>query len=614
MKAKEYERAVKRHNNSIELGICKNPCSRKFYSYVNKKLKSHSSIPSLRKADNTLATTDLEKAELLNLSFQNFFTEDDGKRPHSSPKDTCIMQSFELTEEDVVRAIKKSKDKVSRTPEDIPIYFIKRTISSIIKPLHFIFYRSIKENKIPDQWKTSIITPVFKKGSRCAPGNYRPIALTSSFSRILEAIVLEKITSHLLINNLLTPRQFGFLAERSSCSQLLTCLSDWWNAFSASEVSNVVYTDITKAFDSVSHSKLLKVLEDFKITSSVIDWIRNFLKNRNQRVVVNSTVSSSRKVFSGVPQGSVIGPLLFVIYINDITKCTSSLEGVGNVALFADDMKVYSTKTENLQVSLNHICTWLRERQLTLAPHKCTVIPIKKPSLETDVQDFYLNTTQVSHCDNVKDLGVIISSDLKWSSHVNYIHKSASATSYQIFKAFKTTNIWTLLKLFTTYVRPKLEFNTSVWSPYLSKDIEKIEKIQATYTRKAFQRCNIKFSSYENRLYQLSIKSLQDRRIIFDLVLTYKIIHGLTDMDFNDFFTFKSNPYSLRGNTIKIAAKLKINTKNPNLQIKHCFFLRATKYWNLLPDTIAQTSTLNIFKHRIAELDFTPFYYFLPHC
>lgn len=189
---------------------------------------------------------------------------------------------------------------------------------------------------------------------------------------------------------------------------------------------------------------------------------------------------------------------------------------------------------------------------------------------------------------------------------MNYLYKSASTTSYQIFKAFKTTNIWTLLKLYTTYVRPKLEFNTSVWSPYLSKDIEKIEKIQATYTRTAFLRCNIKFSSYENRLYQLNIKSLRTRRLIFDLVLIYKIIHGLTDMDFNDFFTFKSSPYSLRGNSIKIAAK--INSKIPNLQIKHCFFLRATKYWNLLPDSIAQTPTLSIFKHRVAKLDFTPFY------
>jgi hypothetical protein len=366
-----------------------------------------------------------------------------------------------------------------------------------------------------------------------------------------------------------------------------------------------VYTDITKAFDSVSHVKLLDVLETYKIASSIIDWVRNFLTGRNQKVVVNSVFSSSRNVLSGVPQGSVIGPLLFVIYINDITRCASSLEGVGNVSLFADDMKVYSTEATNLQVSLNHICVWLAERQLNLAPHKCTTILIKKPSVEINVHDFYLDDTTVALCNSIKDLGVTISSDLKWANHVDYLYKSASATSYQILKAFKTTNIWTLLKLFTTYVRPKLEFNTSVWSPYLSKDIEKIEKIQRSFTRAAFLRCNIKFFSYENRLFQLNIKSLASRRIIFDLILIFKIIHGLSDMNFHDFFVYISNPYSLRGNSIKI--KTKIHFNKDILQIRNCFFSRAAKYWNLLPDSIASTSTLDLFKRKIAEFDFTPF-------
>ena len=135
--------------------------------------------------------------------------------------------------------------------------------------------------------------------------------------------------------------------------------------------------------------------------------------------------------------------------------------------------------------------------------------------------------------------------DLKWANHIDSIYKSASLTAYRILKSFKTTNIWTLLKLFTTYVRPKLEFNSCIWSPYLSKDIEKIEKIQQSFTRKAFIRCNMRFSSYQDRLYQLDIKSLKQRRILFDLIQIYKIIYDLSDIKFCSFFMFKPNFYNL---------------------------------------------------------------------
>ena len=172
---------------------------------------------------------------------------------------------------------------------------------------------------------------------------------------------------------------------------------------------------------------------------------------------MNDSLSSPCNVLSGVPQGSVLGPLLFIIYINSIVNCALPLGDEGGLYLFADDMKVYSTRTNNLQVALDSICSWLKEKQLTLAPHKCTILSIRKPSLEAQMPPFFIEKMQITSSSIVKDLGVFISSDLKWSEHINYLYKSASLTSYQIFKTFKTTNIWTLLKLFTTYIRPKLE-------------------------------------------------------------------------------------------------------------------------------------------------------------
>ena len=217
-----------------------------------------------------------------------------------------------------------------------------------------------------------------------------------------------------------------------------------------------------------------------------------------------------------------------------------------------------------------------------------------------------LEDVSLPSSNTIRDLGVYISSDFKWAKHIDYLYKSASTVSYRIFKSFKTTNIWTLLKLFTTYVRPKLEFNSCVWSPYLKTDIFKIERIQKSFTRKAFLRCNIRFSSYQDRLDKLGIKSLQYRRITFDLILIYKIIYGYSDIKFGDYFSFKQNMYNLRGNTMKI--ELRSDFKNKNLlQLYHCFFNRATKYWNLLPDHVATCSTISIFKRKLKDFDINDF-------
>ena len=288
--------------------------------------------------------------------------------------------------------------------------------------------------------------------------------------------------------------------------------------------------------------------------------------------------------------------------MNDVVSCTSSLIDCGNLSLFADDLKVYSTEENNLQMTLNSICQWLRERQLKLAPHKCSVISIKKATTSLNDATFSLENVSLPSSNTIKDLGVFISSDLKWAKHIDSLYKSTSTISYRILKSFKTTNIWTLLKLYTTYVRPKLEFNSCVWSPYLKTDIIRIESIQRSFTRKAFLRCNIHFSSYKNRLYQLGIKSLQYRRLTFDLILIYKIIHGLSDIKFDDYFSFQQNIYVLRGNSRKI--KLRSDFKmQATLQVRHCFFMRSTKYWNLLPDHIAKSSNIVNFKRNLLSFD-----------
>ena len=241
-------------------------------------------------------------------------------------------------------------------------------------------------------------------------------------------------------------------------------------------------------------------------------------------------------------------------------------------------------------------------RQLDLAPAKCAVLKIPRGGMASDTSSFSIGQHQLESIKNFKDLGILISEDPKWSKHINYITSKASVSLYHIMKVFNSKNIWTLLKLYTTYVRPKLEFNTLVWSPYLKQDINKVEKIQQKFTKFPMRKCNIPFKDYNDRLTKLNIKSLQQRRLIFDLILIYRIINGLSDINFNDHFSFKSHSYNLRQNSLQIQSNFKLIK---NQKFNNCFFIRIIKYWNVLPNDIVISPSLEVFKKRILSFDFS---------
>ena len=185
--------------------------------------------------------SDLDKANHFNKFFQEVFSLDDGKNLDLNDKTTSYMEAFEISFLDILQSVHMIKDKITRTPDNVPAYFIKRTISSILVPLHFLFNSTLFLNAIPVQWKRALIVPVFKKGNRSKADNYRPISLTSSICRIYESILCKKILFYLQANNLISPNQFGFLPNKSTCSQLLTCLHQWLISFSSNQNLNVIH-------------------------------------------------------------------------------------------------------------------------------------------------------------------------------------------------------------------------------------------------------------------------------------------------------------------------------------------------------------------------------------
>ena len=196
-----------------------------------------------------------------------------------------------------------------------------------------------------------------------------------------------------------------------------------------------------------------------------------------------------------------------------------------------------------------------------------------------------------------------MSSDLKWASYVYSIVQKASVASYHIMKNFHSKNIWILLQLFKTYVRPKLEYATTVWSPYLKKDIELVERVQRRFTKFAFFKCQIPFTSYADRLTKVNMKSLKDRRLFFDLVLIFRIVRGLSDLKFEDYYYFKPRRYALRGNPNRICSKFDFTSK----QMQNCFFFRAVKLWNSLPCDLATAPSLQLFKIKLRQTNLDSF-------
>ena len=251
------------------------------------------------------------------------------------------------------------------------------------EPLAIIYQKLLDEGVCPNEWKNANVTPIHKKGDRTDPSNYRPVSLTSQVCKVLESIIVDKITEHLTKNDLLNDAQHGFREGRSCLTNLLETLEQWTEIIDEGDAVDVAYLDFRKAFDLVSHEHLIYKLSKYGIKGKLLEWIKDFLKDRTQRVVIRGTASSPRKVTSGVPQGSVLGPLLFLIFINDLP-----LGLLSALSLFADDSKLFSRivkskkkgKKSNingsaiLQNDLNAVLEWANKWRMEFNVDKCKIM------------------------------------------------------------------------------------------------------------------------------------------------------------------------------------------------------------------------------------------------
>ena len=512
-----------------------------------------------------------------------------------------------ITPSMVSEAIARLKSSVSRTPDEVPAYFLKKASSTLAKPLSILYNLVLSKGKVPNIWKQAIVTPIFKKGLKSNPCDYWPISLTSVISRILEIILHSHIYSHLISNNILSSVQHGFLPKKSSQSQQLVLLNDLIQPFDNKMTTDIIYLDFSKAFDSVSHSKLLHILYHYKINKETLDWITDYLTQRSQTTVVDGHFSEHCTVGSGVPQGSVLGPLLFLLYVEDLLQRLSNIKGI-KVYAYADDVKLAGQTPQDLQNAIKIVENWAQNWKLKINPTKSEHIRLSLSSCTSSnpPNKYCVNKIEIPQTDTVKDLGIIFSSDLKFTSHISKIYSKSISLAYITLRTFKNSNPIFFVNLYKTYIRPITEYNCITWSPFLVSEVKKIESVQKTFTRKLFKKLNIRYHSYYHRLEQLGLDTLETRRIKLDIIYTYKIIHNLINIPTSDFFNTNEilQSYDLRRHKFYLTKPFR-----PHSAVATNFYIHRTiKIWNKIPDKTVNSPTLSIFKARLNELNLSLYF------
>ena len=508
------------------------------------------------------------------------------------------LDSVFLSRKIIEDALNTLSDDASSGPDSLPSCFLKKFAAQLSNPLFHIFSESMNCGKLPQSWKIGKIIPIYKgKGRKCEPANYRPISLTSICCKVYERIIRRTIVNHLKCNDLISHAQHGFLSGKSTQTQLLECINDWTKSIDSKKSVDVFYLDIAKAFDTVSHPKLLKKLESYGISGDLLRWIEDFLSFRTQYVSVKNCDSSRKKVDSGVPQGSVLGPVLFLIYINDLAKVVKNC----SLKMFADDTKIYfkcdqATDRTLLEIDLELVFEWAKMNQLSIAMQKCFVLHLGPANSKNQ---YVIDNVPLASEKFVKDLGVYVSESAHFNLHISKICSKSYYMINLIFRSFICRDPKFLISMFNIYVRSILEFNSCVWSPCDIGLINQLEKVQKRFTKRIPALTNL---SYSDRLKRLNQATLETRRLQADLIQTYKIISGHDNLNFNDFFSFRPHNYSCRGNTQTLFPV----HRRTNLR-SHSFSLRVTAVWNTLPSDVVRSPSLSRFKNSLKNRDFSNF-------
>ena len=496
-------------------------------------------------------------------------------------------------------------------PDNIPAKLLKCIASLIATPLTFLINKSFQMGIIPAQWKEARVTPIHKGGSKDDIGNYRPISVISILGKVVEKIAYDQLQTYLINNNILTNSQFGFRPRHSTQDALLNVTEKWFEVIDSGNIVGVVMIDLKKAFDTVNHSILIRKLRLYGFNEHTLNWFENYLSNRKQMTCLNGYMSDKKTVTCGVPQGSLLGPLLFSLYVNDLPSIIKHSE----LSLYADDTCIfYSSKnaediTEKLNEDLSHVSRWLVDNRLFVNKKKCEIIflgtssRLKKIEPKLRNSNVLIEGNIIQRTNRCKYLGVIIDENLQWNAHVDYLHKKVVKYIYLLKRVRPFIDKRTSLLFYKSIIQSHLDYCNVVWGNTGKRNCEKLQILQNRSLRIVM---NVQSMYSTDALYDsLNLDRLNLRRSKQLVQSVFRAIRQLGPLCIGELFTLRDIIYNTRsGNTQMKLPKPKTNYG------KRRFSYRGALLWNRIENLITPTMSFEAFKRYLNRL---PDDILLPH-
>ena len=561
-----------------------------------------SEIPPLKVNDN-IFTNDKDKAEV----FNNYFTKICDLNLENAPDldmnnakhQGNILENIEITNQDVIDQLKNLDVTKAYGLDNISPRFLKLGYEYLHDSITKLFNYSLRNKIFPTVWKLAYVTPLYKKNNPSEVGNYRPVSILNTLSKVFEKIIFKYMYNFFIDENIISPFQSGFLPGFSTISQLIEIHYKLAFALENKKETRMVFLDISKAFDRVWHHGLIYKLKGCGIEGNLLEWIENYLFERKQCVKIKGVSSDLNMIKAGVPQGSVLGPLLFLIFINDLTKQIDKC----NIRLFADDTCLFSSSTNRNQIAaninhdLNKVQQWATFWQVEFGAHKSKVLNISNRLNQDNLPQILLNDTQIENVQSHKHLGIILDTKLSWSNYVDYIHTKCMKRLDIMKKLKYKIDRRSLETIYKCFIRPIIEYGNFLYvgakQIHLNK-ISYIEKEAERLVTGATKRCSTILMESE-----CGWNNLANRRTEQCLLLIYKIINNLSPMYLSDILTNLTqlqNRYSLRNNDLRLPL-IRLDV------LRNSFFPLSINLWNQLPNEIKGKPTYTTFKSHVKKKD-----------
>ena len=512
----------------------------------------------------------------------------------NNPNESSMFFS-PITEDEVVKIIKTLDARKSAGHDNIPILIIKKLANELSIPLTYIFNLSLSSGIVPEQLKIARVVPIHKKEGKDVFNNYRPISVLPGFSKILERLVFNRCIAFLNKHNILYDDQFGFRPKHSTNMAIIKLVNKIVQAANNDEITAGLFLDLSKAFDTIKHDILLDKMAHYGIRGLALEWFRNYLSNRKQFVDYNSHNSELKLINTGMPQGSILGPLGFIIYVNDIPNSVPNL----SLILYADDTSAFtshkdiSTLNNIMNDGLFKLNKWFQSNKLSLNTKKSNVMlfgtHIKTNQYRNELK-VSIENAEIECVNACKFLGVTIDQNLTWENHINQLTKKCSSSIGMLFKVKNFLPETALLSLYNTLVLSHINYGITAWS---SAGISAKTRLHILQKRALRAISHSEFRSHSNPLFikynQLKIDELCKLNIG---TFMYKYSNNILPSTFNLMFITNADTHNYN-------TRFANNYKYPNNKLefgKKSVSYHGVKVWNDISDRIKNSNNVKCFK------------------